>query len=210
MRHGEIIISKFHSKKLSVSALSKTYLSPVSITTSEFWISWWPFSCTNPPLHLQTQTDKFKHPICSHLRGFWEENDSQMSRRPEIYTTWHEMKAPTLFWDWFWLARLRMVPIMCKISAGSTGEKAFVYLTRSAFIWRHMQVGDGEWTWRTDSKSGPCGDTVRRPPEMDTGGWWQADGQSVQRNDYKILQVNRLRVSFIECTITLGGQGVTF
>lgn len=30
----------------------------------------------------QTQTDKFKQPICGHLRGLWEENDSQMSRRP--------------------------------------------------------------------------------------------------------------------------------
>lgn len=45
----------------------------------------------------KTQTDKFKHSVCGHLKGFWEENDSQMSRRPWIYTTWREMKAQLSF-----------------------------------------------------------------------------------------------------------------
>lgn len=57
-------------------------------------------------------------------------------RFTSLDTRW---KHPLFFWDWFWLVCLRMVPIMCKISAGSTGGKAFVYLTRSAFIWRHTQ-----------------------------------------------------------------------
>lgn len=117
-------------------------------------------------------------------------------------------KHPLFFWDWFWLVRLRMVPIMCKISAGSTVGGSFCLFDPICFYLKaHAEKKAEERTWRADSKSGPCGGTVRRPPEMDMAGWWRADGQSVQRRDYKILQVNILKVSFTECTKIVGGQG---
>lgn len=104
-------------------------------------------------------------------------------------------KHPLFFWDWFWLARLRMVLIMCKISAGSTGGGKLLFIWPDLLLFEGtMKIKSEERTWRADSKSVSCGDTVRRPPEMDMGGWWRADGQSVQRRDYKILQVNILKV----------------